>query len=204
MQLRDTSHGRVGDGPNLSPSKNRDLGLPQSQRGSFSRSRSPATTKRDFLASAGPSPTRSCHACGQDPALILLRRRSAHQKPFRQFVMSRPPRVEPAEGRGFWGVTADGDSQLSLVTPAGPVERFGTASVVTLACYCREMRCRLKNHPGTPSDLPVCKSQSMALGCASDQSFRLSQEFRFFSSRWAMRAVRRAFVRSRPYRWACP
>ena len=72
-----------------------------------------------------------------------------------------PPRAKPAERRGFWGVTAVGDSRLSLVTPAGPVELFGTASVVTLACYCREMRCRLKNHPGTPSDHPVCKSQLM-------------------------------------------
>ena len=29
-----------------------------------------------------------------------------------------------------------------------PLELIGTASVVTLACHCREMRCRLKNHTG--------------------------------------------------------
>jgi len=48
-------------------------------------------------------------------------------------------RAEPAERSGFWGVTAVGDSRLPLVAPAGPVELFGTASVVTLACYCREV-----------------------------------------------------------------
>ena len=31
---------------------------------------------------------------------------------------------------------------------ADPVELFGTASVVTLACHCPEMRCRRMNHPG--------------------------------------------------------
>ena len=135
VQRLDTSHGRVGDGPNLSPSQTGSWVAPVPSW-IFPPQREPGSHEAGFSCLSRPV-TNEVMPC----------------------VCTRPSTHTTAASIS----TPDASSSTSTTTLADSVELFGTASVVILACHCREMRCRRKNHPGTPSDHPVRKSQSMIL-----------------------------------------
>ena len=105
----------------------------------------------------------------------------------------------------FLGRRRDGDSRfLRERGPADPIELFGTASAVTVRCHCRRdvMPTKEPSRCGQvmPGGRPVVNEcELIGLQSASGRAVSPTQGFRFYSSRLAMRAVRRL---GRPHRAA--